>query len=184
MSFGRDDLEALLPQLRRFARGLTAGDTAFADDLVQDTVVAALEAADRFTAGTNLRAWLFTILRNRFFNLRKRRHRTAEVADDVQAERIASDAPQEGRLELLAFKHALAALRPEQREALLLTTLHDMSIEAAAEICRCRPGTIKSRVNRGRRALKLAMAGSEAAMRAEVSAPAGREEARLVRPRR
>jgi len=154
MTLFKEDVAALIPQLRGFARNLTGGDPQFADDLVQDTIVSALQAQHQFTPGTNLRAWLFTILRNRFRSLIARRHVQAEVADD-DLERRATVAPrQESRLEIAAFRRAFAHLKPEHREVLILVGLHGMAYEDIARICGCEVGTVKSRVNRARASLK------------------------------
>ncbi len=153
----REELTRTIPSLRAFARSLAMGDDALADDLVQDTCVNALRAQDQFTPGTNLKAWLFTILRNRFRSLAKRRKVRAEEPDD-ELDRIPVDAtPQDGRLEMMAFKRAFADLRAEYREALVLAVVHGMNYEDIAEICDCRVGTVKSRVSRARDRLREAL---------------------------
>src|SRR5918998_5617927 len=102
MGIFREDVAAMVPHLRAFARSLTSGDVHLADDLVQDTIVNALQAQDQFTPGTNLKAWLFTILRNRFRSLITRKHVTAEVAAD-DLEQLSSIPPeQDARLEVVA----------------------------------------------------------------------------------
>lgn len=150
----RDEIAALVPQLRVFARALTSGDVQFADDLVQDTIVNALQAQDQFAPGTNLKAWLFTILRNRFRSLINRKHVTAEVADSDLEQLSWVGAEQEVRLEVAAFKRAFRRLGPGQREVLVLVAVHGLPYEKVAEICRCEVGTVKSRVNRARATLK------------------------------
>ncbi|MFP4270624.1 MAG: sigma-70 family RNA polymerase sigma factor [Alphaproteobacteria bacterium] len=150
----REELTRTIPSLRAFARSLAAGDEALADDLVQDTCVNALRSQHQFTPGTNLKAWLFTILRNRFRSLAKRRRIRAEEPDD-DLDRLPVDAtPQEGRLEMLAFRHAFGELRPEYREALVLAVVHGMNYEEIARVCGCRVGTVKSRVSRARERLR------------------------------
>src|ERR671926_1801420 len=108
----------LLPHLRGYARGLTGGDAQAADDLVQDTVVLALQAWDSFTPGTNLKAWLFRILHNRHHTIRDRRHRRAEVGVDDLALFGTVPAFQEGRAQLPGFRAAFARPPAGQREAL------------------------------------------------------------------
>lgn len=148
----RDEIVTHLPALRAFARGLT-GNVTSADDLVQDTVLKAWSKFGQYSEGTNLRAWLFTILRNTF--LSQQRKRAKEVSDSTGsfAARLASKPDHDGRLALQELNEALKTLPIEQREALLLVGALGFSIEEAAETCGCAPGTIKSRANRGRKAL-------------------------------
>lgn len=153
----REDLTRTIPSLRAFARSLAMGDDALADDLVQDTCVNALRAQDQFTPGTNLKAWLFTILRNRFRSLAKHRKvRAEEPADDLDR-MVTGPAPQQGRLEMIAFRRAFAGLRAEYREALVLAVVHGMNYEDIAQVCDCRVGTVKSRVSRARDRLREAL---------------------------
>ena len=164
MSIFRDEIAALVPHLRAFARTLTNGDTSLADDLVQDTIVNALQAKDQFTAGTNLKAWLFTILRNRFRSIIGRKHVTAEVALEDDLEHLSwVPAEQEARIEVVAFKRAFRRLKPSQREVLVLVAVHGLSYERVAEICGCEVGTVKSRVSRARAMLKDMLLGEEPA---------------------
>ena len=160
MSIFRDDILVIVPHLRAFARTLTRGDTALADDLVQDTIVNALQAREQFRPGTNLKAWLFTnYLRNRFRSVVARRHVTAEIGADDLGELSAVPPEQESRLEVTAFKRAFRTLRPAQREVLVLAGVHGLSYERIAEICGCEIGTVKSRVCRARLQLKQLLAG-------------------------
>lgn len=172
----RDDVVALLPHLRAFARSLTAGDPHLADDLVQDTVVNALRARDSFTPGTNLRAWLFRILRNRFLSLKARRHVRAEVADEELETRWSVPACQESLIEIDAFRRAFRALSPAHREVLVLTVVHELPYEEVAEICGCAVGTVKSRVARARALLKRML------LEGEVPIDRERVAVRLPRP--
>jgi len=153
----REELTRTIPSLRAFARSLAMGDDALADDLVQDTCVNALRAQDQFTPGTNLKAWLFTILRNRFRSLAKHRKVRAEDPDDDLDRMVTGPAPQQGRLEMIAFRRAFADLRPEYREALVLAVGHGMNYEDIARVCDCRVGTVKSRVSRARDRLREAL---------------------------
>lgn len=154
MTIFREEVARLVPHLRAFARSLTGGDACLADDLVQDTIVNALQAQDHFTPGTNLKAWLFTILRNRFRSVIGRKYVTSEVADDDMAERFWVPPEQDSRLEVIAFRRAFAMLTPSQREVLVLVGVHGLTYERVAEICRCEVGTVKSRVNRTRALLR------------------------------
>src|SRR5690242_7381056 len=101
-SDARCEMLPLVPQLRAYARSLTAGDATAADDLVQDTLMLALQAWDRFTPGTNLKAWLFRIMHNRFHTVRSRMHLRAEVAVDDLSPLAWVQADQERRPELHA----------------------------------------------------------------------------------
>ena len=154
MDVFREDVTALLPHLRAFARSLTAGDRQLADDIVQDTIMNALRAQHQFTPGTNLKAWLFTILRNRFKSVIVRKHVTAEVGDDDLDQQHWVAPEQESRIEILAFKRAFKTLSRVHREVLVLAVVHGLPYERIAEICGCELGTVKSRVNRARTALK------------------------------
>src|SRR4051812_6788431 len=144
----------LLPHLRGYARGLTAGDVQAADDLVQDTVMLALQAWASFTPGTNLKAWLYRILHNRFHTVRSRRYITAEVGVDDLSRHGSVPAFQEGRAELRHFKAAFARLNPRHREVLVLYAVHGLPYEAIAEVTGCKVQAVKSRMNRARTALK------------------------------
>ncbi|HEX5867830.1 MAG TPA: sigma-70 family RNA polymerase sigma factor, partial [Beijerinckiaceae bacterium] len=145
----RDALLAAVPSLRAFAISLS-GNVDRADDLVQDTLVRAIANAHRFEPGTNLNAWLFTILRNLFHSEYRKRRREVEDPDGVYAEQLTSQPEQGARLDFEDFRSALATLPSEQREALLLVGAEGMSYEDAAQICGVAVGTIKSRVNRAR----------------------------------
>ncbi len=153
MTSNRDLLEtelvAHLPELRAFARSLTR-DATSADDLVQETMVKAWTNFDSFERGTNLRAWLFTIQRNTFYSLARRRKWEVEDADGVHAANLVQRPQQDGAMDLRDFSAAFATLPSEQREALTLVGAAGMSYEDAAAICGCAVGTVKSRVNRAR----------------------------------
>ena len=148
-SISADDLRAAIPSLRAFAMSL-CGNRDSADDLVQDTLVRAWAKMNRFEAGTNLHAWLCTILRNIFYSDYRKRVREVEDADGSYAGRLFSIPDQEARLDLEDFQRALMTLSADQREALLLVSVEGFSYEEAAEICGCVLGTVKSRVNRAR----------------------------------
>jgi len=138
-----------IPNLRAFAVSLT-GDPQRANDLVQDTLLKAWANRDKFEIGTNLKAWLFTILRNTFFSDHRRRRREVQDCDGVAAGQLVSPPEQYGHLDLADFRKALAQLPPDQREALLLIGAEGFSYEEAAAIAGCAVGTVKSRVNRAR----------------------------------
>ena len=174
----QNDVVALLPQLRAFARALTGGDAAFADDLVQDTVVKALQARSSFTDGTNLKAWLFTILRNNMRSVMRSKRVKSEVSDDGLENLLWRGPAQEGRLEFEAFRRAFRQLSPTHREVLILVGVHGYPYEEAAQIARCEVGTIRSRLNRARTQLKRMLLDGELSLpepRAKVTVEALRE---------
>lgn len=148
----REALLAVVPSLRAFAISLS-GNIDRADDLVQDTIVRALTHIDRFEPGSNLQAWMFTILRNLFHSAYRKRRREVEDVDGVHASRLVTIPDQGAHLDFEDFQIALASLAPDQREALLLVGAEGFSYEAAATICGTKVGTVKSRVNRARRRL-------------------------------
>jgi len=145
----RDQVLATVPTLRAFAISL-CGNIDRADDLVQETLLRALSHIDSFEPGTNMPAWLITILRNQFREQYRKRQREVEDADDRYAEMLQSHPEQTGRVEFEDFRRALAKLPAEQREALILVGASGFSYDDAAAICGCVVGTIKSRVSRAR----------------------------------
>jgi RNA polymerase sigma-70 factor, ECF subfamily len=153
----RDAVLAAVPSLRAFAISLS-GNVDRADDLVQETLLRALVNIDSFEPGTNLSAWLFTILRNLFRSEYRKRRREVEDGDGTYAESLKSQPEQEARVEFREFRTALAKLPADQREALILVGASGFSYEEAAGICGCAVGTIKSRVNRARTRLAELMA--------------------------
>ncbi|HEY8382862.1 MAG TPA: sigma-70 family RNA polymerase sigma factor [Microvirga sp.] len=153
----RDALLAAVPSLRAFAISL-CGQVDRADDLVQDTLLRALSNIDRFQPGTNLNAWLFTILRNLFHSEYRKRRREVEDPDGSYASRLKVQPEQGARLDFEDFRTALARLPHEQKEALLLVGASGFSYEEAANICGVAVGTIKSRVNRARSRLSDVLA--------------------------
>jgi RNA polymerase sigma-70 factor (ECF subfamily) len=138
-----------VPSLRAFAISL-CGNVDRADDLVQETMLRALANIDSFQPGTNMSAWLFTILRNHFRSEYRKRRREVEDTDGHYADSLKSQPEQHGKIELREFREALAQLPADQREALILVGASGFSYEEAAHICGCAVGTIKSRVNRAR----------------------------------
>jgi RNA polymerase sigma-70 factor (ECF subfamily) len=145
----RDAMLAAVPSLRAFAISLS-GNIDRADDLVQETLLRAIANIDSFQPGTNMSAWMFTILRNLFRSEYRKRRREVEDTDGSYAESLKSHPEQNSRLEFQEFRTALAKLPPDQREALILVGASGFSYEEAAAICECAVGTIKSRVNRAR----------------------------------
>ncbi len=151
-SFKRE-LLATLPSLRAFAVSLS-GRHDKADDLVQDTVMKAWAKQSSFEMGTNLKAWLFTILRNEFYSQMRKRGREVQDTEGAFTERMAVHPSQYGVMDLADFKKALDALPDDQREAIILIGASGFSYEEAAEICKCAVGTMKSRVSRARTRLQ------------------------------
>src|SRR6202008_3407528 len=153
----RDDILASVPSLRALAISLSgSGDRA--DDLVQETLLRALANIASFQPGSNLSAWLFTILRNLFRSDYRKRRREVEDTDGSYAEGLKSHPEQHGRVEFEEFRKALAQLPSDQREALILVGASGFSYAEAAGICSCAVGTIKSRVNRARTRLSELLA--------------------------
>src|ERR1700726_4170942 len=150
----RDQVLSTVPSLRAFAISL-CGNIDRADDLVQETLLRALSHIDSFEPGTNMPAWLFTILRNLFRSEYRKRRREVEDADGSYAEALTSLPDQSSHLEMNEFRRALELLPTEQRESLILVGASGFSYEEAAQICGCAVGTIKSRVNRARSRLAV-----------------------------
>lgn len=148
----RDELLTTIPSLRAFAISLS-GKRDRADDLVQETLTKAWKHQASFMPGTNLKAWLYAILRNEFYSQMRKKGREVEDVDGNFSSQLAVHAEQQGHLDLADMRLALAKLPADQREALLLIGASGLSYEEAAEICGVAIGTIKSRVNRARRKL-------------------------------
>lgn len=152
---------ALLDQvssLRAFAKSL-CGNPDRADDLVQETLVRAWSAHESYADGTNMRAWLFTILRNAYFTDIRKRRREVEDPDNAIALQVPTPAAQESSLEYAELQAALALLPANQREAIILVGASGLSYEEASAITGAAIGTIKSRVSRGRERLAQLMSG-------------------------
>jgi RNA polymerase sigma-70 factor (ECF subfamily) len=162
------DLVSLMPYLRAFSRVLCRHRD-LADDLTQDALVKAWRSRDQFKVGTNLKAWLFTILRHEFYSHRRRA--SLEMAwDQVKGDGIeAAPDPQFWSSSLSDAAHALRALSDNQREALILIAVGGLSYDDAAGICKARVGTMKSRVARGR-----------ATLARNLDSPKGRKRCRSV----
>ena len=151
----REEVVGMIPALRAFAWSLSHNGSD-ADDLVQDTLIKAWTNRDKFEPGTNLRAWLFTILRNTYYTSVIRRRREVRDETGEYASNLKAPATQDWSVAMRALQTALGQLPDEHREALILVGAAGLSYEEAAEICGCALGTIKSRVNRARaRLLKI-----------------------------
>ena len=147
-------IEAEIPRLRRYARAL-ARDVAGADDLVQDCLARALEKLHLWQEGTDLRAWLFTILHNQYVNQVRRAVREGAAVGLSETEPMLAQAPHQGKsLELRDLERAIAKLPDEQRSVVLLVGLEGMRYEEVAEILDIPIGTVRSRLSRGREALR------------------------------
>ena len=157
----REDVIALIPALRAFAWSLSH-NSADADDRGQDTLIKAWTLRAKFEPGTNLRAWLFTILRNTYYTAVVRRRREVADEDGKHAATLSAAPTQDWSVAVHSLRAALQQLPHEHREALVLVGAAGMTYEEAAEICGCALGTIKSRVNRARARL-LRIMDAEAA---------------------
>ena len=148
-----DEMIEQLPHLRAFAR-MIARDRVLADDLVQETMLRALLHADQFEPGTNLKAWLTTILRNAFFNEKRRERQAAQLPVIVLNQPTAMAGEQDARLALRDFEQAFADLPAPQREALSLVGISGIPYDEAAHAAGCSIGTLKSRASRARAYLR------------------------------
>ena len=153
------DLLAAIPRLRRYARVLT-GDAARADDLVQETLARGWEKRRLWAAGTDLRAWLFTIMHNVFVNQRATSMREAQnvsldaESDSGAAWQLPVRAPQQAHVELIEVLRELRRLPPEQREVLVLAAIEEMRYEEIAAVLSIPVGTVMSRLSRAREKLR------------------------------
>lgn len=173
------ELALLVPNLRAFARSL-CGNADQADDLVQETLVKAWRSRGTFAPGSNLKAWLFTILRNTFLSERRKRKFEVHDTDGKLAMQLSVKGNQSDHMDLLDFAKAFATLPEEQREALILVGAEGFAYEDAALMCGCAVGTIKSRVNRARVKLAELLGVSEA--NELISDEAGDRPARMHAP--
>jgi len=150
-------IEAEIPRLRRYARAL-ARDVATADDLVQDCLARALGKLHLWQEGTDLRAWLFTILHNQYVNQVRRAVREGAAVGLSETEPLLTRAPHQGKsLELRDLERAIAKLPEEQRAVILLVGLEGMRYEEVADVLGVPVGTVRSRLSRGREALRRLM---------------------------
>lgn len=149
-------LIALIPRLRRYARAL-AGERAAADDLVQDTLERAWSKLHLFRRGTDLRAWLFTVMHNVYVNQVRAARPTDALEDDMPE--LAQRASQGDALLVRDLERAISALPEAQREVLLLVALEDLSYEETARVLGIPIGTVMSRLARAREKLRALMQG-------------------------
>lgn len=154
----REGIVEMIPILRAFARSL-CGHRDLADDLAQETLAKAWQAREKFQPGTNLKAWLFVILRNEFYSNHRRSKTAADYTAAYSHTGEGVEAEQHARLDLTDLMRAFRQLPPEQKEALILTA-SEFSYDEAANICGCAVGTIKSRVSRARKQLQTLVEGS------------------------
>ena len=153
------ELETLIPRLQQYAWSLTK-NTAHADDLMQATVTQALEKRSYWTAGTDLRAWLFTLMHN-ICVTEWRRAASAPVScvSDLENWQIGRPATQESKLLMRDLERALATLSPEQRRLLLLTAVDEVSYKELCRTMKLPMGTVKSRLFRARETLRALLEG-------------------------
>ena len=161
------DLLAHLPQLRRYARALT-GDRAWADDLVQDATERALNRARSFHAGTNLRAWLFTIMRNLYIDQLRGRRDIAVDDESAPWRQMAAPRGEVDGLVLRDVQRALYCLPVEQREVMLLVCVEEMSYQEASVVLNVPTGTVMSRLSRAREHMRVLL-GEESGRKASPS---------------
>ncbi len=152
----RELLVGVMPHLRAFARSLCQRRE-LADDLAQEALIKAWAARQSYSPDTNFKAWIFTILRNQFFNERRKMSRVVEWDEEAMHRRLVTHQAQESALEIGDLHRALYSLPDEQREALILIGAGGFTYEEVAEIAGCAIGTVKSRVNRARRNLEAKM---------------------------
>lgn len=150
------ELTSLIPHLRAFSRSL-CGNATLADDVAQDALLKAWNARERYTPGTNLKAWTFTILRNQFYSIKRRSWRATSLDQEVAEQTIVANSDAQKSVELNDLRRGLDMLSDDQREAIILVGATGLSYEEAAEICGCAVGTIKSRVSRARKNLETIM---------------------------
>jgi RNA polymerase sigma-70 factor (ECF subfamily) len=150
----RKELTTLIPQMRAFARSM-CGDATDGDDLAQDGLLKALSAHHSYARGTNMKAWVFMILRNQFYSGKRRSWRQVQLDPEVAERTLVATT---SALELDEVRRALRRLPEEQREALILIGAGGFSYEEAAAMCACAIGTLKSRVSRARDRIALILA--------------------------
>ena len=156
-NYSQADLIALIPQMRAFARSLCR-DRTQADDLTQEALTSAWRYRDRYAPGSNLKAWVFTIVRNQFYSDKRRSWRVSPLDPRVAEETLVAVTNPTGALELDEVRRAMLQLTDEQREALTLVAVAGLAYADAATICACAVGTVKSRVSRARQRLAAILA--------------------------
>lgn len=166
------DLLREMSMLRRYALRL-CGNSSLADDLVQETMLKAWLARERFQAGTNFGAWCSTILRNVFYSYKRRSWRTLPLSDEAMTAIPTQTSDFTGALNLLALRNVIALVPVDLREALLLVGAGGLSYRDAAEICGCATGTMKSRVSRARRRIAVLLSENKAGYNSDPNLSAG-----------
>jgi RNA polymerase sigma-70 factor, ECF subfamily len=166
----RDGLLAEVPRLRAFARSMSRNNDR-ADDLVQETLAKAWAHRSKFKEGTNLGAWVFTILRNTYYGELRSRRREVADSNGHFASQLSTPPAQLHYLELQHVGQAFQALPAVQREALFLVGVSGLTYHAASVIGRCAVGTIKSRVFRARRTLLDKLEGPQLPSAAQIGGP-------------
>jgi RNA polymerase sigma-70 factor, ECF subfamily len=156
----RDQLVAMIPALRAFARGL-CGWRDMADDLAQDTMIRAWAARNSYTPGTNFRAWMFMIMRNQFYTSIRKSNRMTSLDPEVAERTLVQLPDQQDNIHVSDVAKALQKLPHSQREVLVMIGANGVSYEEAADIIGCAVGTIKSRLARGRKALAALIEGED-----------------------
>jgi len=153
----RRDLTGLIPRIRAFARTM-CGSATEGDDLAQESLMKAWAARASYQPGTNLKAWVFMIMRNQFYSEKRRSWRNVPLDQEMAEQTLVANANPSAAIELDELRRAMLSLPPEQREALILIGAGGCSYEEVAAMCACAVGTIKSRVSRARDRLALIFA--------------------------
>lgn len=154
-----EEIVGIIPDLRRYALKLCRNPSA-ADDLVQNSIARALTKSHLFMSGTNLRAWVFTIMHNvHVSSFRREKRREVLIDPEILAAKLSVPPTQELTLEVNALIKAMKGIPAPQRDAVLMVGVEEMSYAQTSEHLNVSIGTIKSRVSRGRNALRLAMYG-------------------------
>jgi RNA polymerase sigma factor (sigma-70 family) len=178
----RGEVVTLIPALRAFARTFCS-DANDADDLVQETLVKGIANINRFQPGTNMKSWLFTIMRNTFYTRIKIANRESPGLLDCASGRPATAASQEWSLRSQEMARAIDALPDDQRQVIVLIGVLGTSYDDAASICGCAIGTIKSRLSRARNRLLETLGETsprDAVINSDVSAAALRSDEATV----
>lgn len=167
MTSGSDNVVEMLPALQAFARTFCRNRSE-ADDLVQETLLRALQSFDTFTPGTRLKSWLFTIMRNAFYTQVKKNSREPLGMRFCISDSRSEVASQEWAVHANEVERAIYRLPAHQREVLVMITIDGMSYEEAAVLCGCSIGTIKSRLNRARTRLNWQFGGGDRLTRGQL----------------
>lgn len=166
----RRDLTALIPRMRAFARGM-CGNAAAGEDLAQDSLVKAWAAQASYRPGTNLKAWVFMIMRNQFYTEKRRSWRNVPLDQEMAERTLVATADPSSVIALDELRRAMLNLPAQQREALILIGAGGCTYEEVAEMCACAVGTVKSRVSRARDGLARIFA--EGSIRRDDIRPSG-----------